>query len=57
MATNPLTRVRRAAERAAAAASERDEAIVDAHKAGLTLKAIAAEAGLSFQRVHQIVRR
>lgn len=44
-----------AAAKAASASRERDEAIREAHRAGMSLRAIAAEAGLSFQRVHQII--
>ena len=61
MVTNPhhvvLNRVRRAADKAAAASAERDEAIRKAHAHGASLRAIAFDAGLSFQRVHQIVTR
>lgn len=54
MTSPELRRVRRAAHKAALASQERDEAIRAAHQAGSTIRAIAAEAGLSFQRVHQI---
>ncbi len=50
----PLTKVLRAADKAASALSERDNAIREAHEAGETLRAIAAVVGLSHQRVHQI---
>lgn len=53
--TTELRRVRRAAQQAALAARERDKAIRAAHAAGATVRAIATEAGLSFQRVHQIL--
>jgi len=53
--TSPLVRVRRAARKAALASQERDQAIRDAHAAGATVRAIAAEAELSFQRIHQIL--
>jgi hypothetical protein len=56
MMTSPdLRRVRRAAHKAALASQERDEAIRDAHAAGHPVRAIAGEAGLSHQRVHQII--
>ena len=50
-----LRAVRRAAVKAVSASRERDDAIRAAHAAGETVRAIAAEAGLSHQRVHQIV--
>ena len=50
-----LQKVRRAAAKAAQASQERDEAIRAAHSAGATVRAIAAEAGLSHQRIHQIL--
>lgn len=52
---NPLVAVRRAAVKAAQAAQQRDAAIRAAHEAGATIRVIAAEAGLSHQRVHQIL--
>lgn len=51
-----LNAVRRAASRAAQALEARDEAIRKAHTDGATLRAIAEAVGLSFSRVHQIVR-
>lgn len=50
-----LAKVRRAAAKAASASQERDDAIQAAHAAGATVRAIAAEADLSHQRVHQIL--
>lgn len=50
-----LSQVRRAAAKAAQASQDRDDAIREAHAAGETIRAIAAEAGLSHQRVHQIL--
>ena len=54
--TPPLTSVTRAARKAASALQARDDAIRAAHAEGVTLRAIAAAAGLSHQRVHQIIR-
>lgn len=51
-----LARVELAAERAAAARAELHASIVEAHEHGETLRSIAEAAGLSFQRVHQIVQ-
>lgn len=50
-----LSIVRRAATKAALAAQARDDAIRAAHAAGETIRAIAAAAGLSPARVHQIL--
>jgi hypothetical protein len=50
-----LTAVARAARKAALAFQARDEAIRAAHSEGATLSAIAAAAGMSKQRAHQIV--
>lgn len=50
-----LAKVRKAAHAAVMAACARDIAIREAHEAGETIRAIAAEAGLSHQRVHQIL--
>lgn len=52
---NELQKVRRTAAKAVSASLDRDNAIREAHAAGATVRAIAAEAGLSFQRVHQIL--
>ncbi len=51
-----LTEVRRAADKAALASQARDDAIRRASADGQTLRAIAAAAGLSFGRIHQIVK-
>lgn len=51
-----LNAVRRAADKAAQALVDRDDAIRRAHAQGATLRAIAEAAGLSFARIHQIVR-
>lgn len=55
MALAPLTSVRKATDRAVRAAADRDAAIAAAYREGHTLREIAAAAGLTFQRVHQIV--
>ncbi len=52
----PLTAVNRAADKAASALEARDEAIRKAVADGHTLRAVAAAAGLSFARIHQIVK-
>jgi DNA-binding NarL/FixJ family response regulator len=51
-----LSRVRRAATRSTEAFEDRNAAILEAHAGGATVRAIAEEAGLSFQRVHQIIK-
>lgn len=51
-----LTRVRRAAERAVRVRAELRDAILAARAAGATLPEIAGAAGVTKQRVHQIVR-
>lgn len=51
----PLAAVTRAAAKAASASQARDDAIRAAHENGATIRAIAAAAGISFQRVHQIL--
>ena len=56
MTTGELKRVQRAARKAALAAEERDRAIVAAHAAGASLRAIGQAAGISHVRVLQIVR-
>lgn len=55
MVRKPLTEVRRAADKAAFASRGRDDAIRAAHQAGETVRAIAKAAGISHQRVHQIL--
>jgi hypothetical protein len=50
-----LTAVTRAAAKAASASQARDEAIRKAIADGNTLRAVAAAAGLSFARIHQII--
>lgn len=52
---SPLDRVRRVTARAVIASQERDMAIREAHESGETVRAIAAAAGLSHSRVHQIL--
>jgi len=51
-----LQAVTRAAQRAALASQARDEAIRKAVADGHTLRAVAAAAGLSYARIHQIVK-
>jgi DNA-directed RNA polymerase specialized sigma24 family protein len=51
----PLTAVTRAAAKAASASQNRDDAIRAAHANGYSIRAIAAAAGLSSTRVHQII--
>ncbi len=50
-------KIRHAKERADKARSAFEDAVRDAHEAGQSLRSIAHEAGLSFQRIHQIVHR
>jgi DNA-binding Lrp family transcriptional regulator len=52
-----LTKVRRAAHKAARARQELDAAIREAHGAGLPLRAIATEAGLSPEWVRRIASK
>ena len=56
MAQKHLRRVKQKAEAVAHAEEERDAAIRDAYESGETFRDIAAWAGLSHQRIHQIVR-
>jgi len=56
MPERDLARVELAAERATAARAELHEAIREAKANGETLRSIADAAGLSFQRIHQILR-
>jgi hypothetical protein len=51
-----LTAVTRAAAKAASASKQRDDAIRKAVADGATLRAVATAAGLSFARIHQIVK-
>ncbi len=51
------SKIRRAKERADKARSAFEDAVREAHAAGKSMRVIAAEAGLSFQRIHQIVHR
>lgn len=51
----PLTAVTRAAAKAASALEARNVAIRAAHERGETIRAVAAAAGLSPARVHQIL--
>jgi hypothetical protein len=57
MAQADLRRVERAAARVARAEGELEEAILAARASGETLRDIAVRAGMSHQRVFQIVRR
>jgi hypothetical protein len=51
-----LRAVTRAADKAASALKARDDAIREAVAGGATLRAVAGAAGLSFARIHQIVK-
>jgi hypothetical protein len=51
----PLTKVTRAADKAASALQARNVAILEAHGGGASIRAIAAAAKLSSARVHQII--
>lgn len=55
--TNMLKLVRYAAENAAVATTKRDAAIREAHRAGASLREIAAESGISHMSVKRIVER
>lgn len=52
----PLTRVRRATARRSAAEAEWREAVREAVRAGESLRAVAAAAGVSHVRVLQVTR-
>ena len=54
---DPLAAVRRASQRLAQDAAVRDAAIRTAYANGKTLREIAAAAGLTFPRIHQIVKK
>jgi hypothetical protein len=56
MPERDLARIELAAERAKEARAELERAIVQAHERGDSLRTIAEAAGLSHQRVHQIIR-
>lgn len=55
--TNMLKLVRYAAKNADAATTKRDAAIREAHRAGASLREIAAESGVSHMSVKRIVER
>jgi hypothetical protein len=55
--TQLLKLVRYASRNASVAASKRDAAIREAYRAGASLRAIAAEGGLSHMSVKRIVER
>jgi len=55
--TNLLRLVRYAARSAGVAATKRDAAIREAHRAGASLRDIAAESGMSHMTVKRIVER
>jgi len=55
--TQLLKLVRYAAQHAGVATSKRDAAMREAHRAGLSLRDIAAESGLSHMTVKRIVER
>jgi len=52
----PRPNIRRARERSDMARAEFHKAIRAGHAAGMTTREIAAKAGLSHQRIHQIIR-
>lgn len=55
--TNLLKLVRYAAKSADVATSKRDAAIREAHRAGASLREIAAESGISHMSIKRIVER
>jgi DNA-binding NarL/FixJ family response regulator len=55
--TNMLKLVRYAAKNAEVATTKRDAAIREAHRAGASLREIAAESGVSHMSVKRIVER
>lgn len=55
--TNMLKLVRYAAKNADVATTKRDAAIREAHRAGASLREIAAESGVSHMSVKRIVER
>jgi len=55
--TNLLKLVRYAARNADVATSKRDAAIREAHRAGASLRDIAAESGISHMTVKRIIER
>lgn len=55
--TNLLRLVRYAAETADVATTKRDAAIREAHRAGASLREIAAESGISHMSVKRVVER
>lgn len=55
--TNLLKLVRYAARSASVAAAKRDAAIREAHRAGASLRDIAAESGMSHMTIKRIVER
>lgn len=57
MAQKDLRRVARARDQVEQAEKERVDAIVAARRSGETLRDIAEVAGLSHQRIHQILRK
>ena len=57
MGADQLKAVRRAARRRVAATTEFRTAVIAAHQSGESLRAIAAEAGLSHVAVLKIVQR
>jgi hypothetical protein len=50
-----LQRVSKAADKAASARGTFEQAIRDAHQAGVTIRDIARAAGLSSARIHQLL--
>ena len=55
--TKSLAAVRRTAARALTASEQRDAAIAAASAEGVPMRTIAEAAGLSHQRVHQIIQK
>lgn len=55
--SDPLERVRRAADEAVSALKERDRAMLEARQNGESLRAIAEAAGMSHEQVRRLLSR
>jgi DNA-binding NarL/FixJ family response regulator len=55
--TSLLKLVRYASERAAVSVTKRDAAVREAHRAGASLRDIAAESGMSHMTIQRIIQR